>query len=126
MTMMPTQNPQPPFEGELAVIAVSTSSGAADLADAAHLGPLVAAENTLFCLTSDQILYFRMATATGTADETATSGANRVGMLAAGEPYFFRFREGARLNGEAAGLATWIVHKAAGAGYLRVWKCSSV
>lgn len=103
-----------PKENQIAVLACGTSSDADDLSIAANLGALASA-GKFVSIISDQLVYFRFSDATGTADETATTGATRVHMLPANTERRYR------LPRTDAGLAcTWLIHKAAGSGHIRV------
>ena len=100
-----------PHQDEIAVISVGTSSARTDLAAAAQLGP-AAEYGRYITLVADALIYYRVNNAdSGTADETATSGSDRVFSAPAGIPVSFILRKG----------FTWLVHKAPSATRVRLY-----
>lgn len=104
-----------PHIGAISVLDVTTSSQRADLAAAAQLGSLVTQGHyvTLQADGADVYILFNNTDA-GTADETATSGNNRVFTLKSGVPYNFILTKG----------FTWLCFKGSAATKLRGWVSS--
>lgn len=103
-----------PHTDKVAVISVGTSSARTDLAAVAQLGPEVE-YGRFVTLIADALIYYRLNNLdAGTADETATSGSDRVFALPAGVPMSFVLRKG----------FTWLVHKAPVATRVRAYVSS--
>lgn len=103
-----------PHTDKVAVVSVATSSARTNLAAAAQLGE-ECEQGKFVTLIADALIYYRMANSdVGTADETATSGSDRVFALPAGVPMSFVLRKG----------YTWLVHKAPVATRVRAYVSS--
>lgn len=103
-----------PHTDKISVISVGTSSAISNLADAAELGE-ECTQGKFVTLIADALIYYRFNNAnSGTADETATSGGDRVFALPAGVPMSFVLRKG----------YTWLVHKAPVATRVRAYVSS--
>lgn len=111
-----------PILADIAVVAVSTSSGAVNLTT---LLANLAGNKRRFRIVCDQALFYRFDTATGTADETSTT-TNRVAYLPANKlspPIRLRTGRATTEDAETPGLATWFIHKAGGSGFARIYFC---
>lgn len=95
-----------PFTGQIAVVATAASSDADDLSVTAELG--TGMTSRFVRIIADVGIYYRWSDATGTADETATSGNNRVDFLPANTPR------------EEKPAGAWLIHKATGTGKIRI------
>lgn len=103
-----------PHTGKIAVFSVGTTSARTNLADTLQLGP-ECEEGKFLTMISSLEFYYRMNNAdAGTADETATSGDNRVFYAPAGVPIHFVLRRG----------YTWVVHKAPATALVRAYVSS--
>lgn len=103
-----------PANDELAVVAVTTSSQSLDLTTRTELQKLEAGRYIL--MICEQNTWYNLSAATGTADETAVSGATQCFLAPANVPVFFIVRN----------AKFWLNFKGATAGKLRMYVATRV
>jgi len=101
-----------PHIGQIAVIAVTTSSGRTNLAASGQLNGEESKSFITLVADGGKVWFFMNNADAGTADETAVSGNDRVMMIPDGGRMDFRLRDG----------FTWIVHKGSATCKLRVYR----